>query len=191
MVQISVLLGTFLALLAVQTHGAPKIAPTLLNNVKGSANIFITMQDATDPIIASVSARMGAARNSNVGTELYDSLRQHAQRTQEPILTLIASSKSILSATQIHSYWISNQIFVRDADLSILDLLANRADVARVDEEQVIQLDPIDLQPVEDQSVKAVDWNLDIIGAPQIWADGVNGTGVVRKAGIRNTILQS
>lgn len=98
-------------------------------------------------------------------------------------LTTTASSsqanlKSFLStrAAKFKTFWITNAIKVT-ADQQTIDEIAKRSDVASVLPDKTYSLPP--LQP-NSKSISAVEWNIENIHAPEVWAQfGARGDGIV------------
>ncbi|NCF65851.1 MAG: S8 family serine peptidase [Chloroflexi bacterium] len=109
------------------------------------------------------------------GTYVYEQLTAVAQRTQP---SLIEALKSL--GSEHRPYWVSNAIWVR-GDARVVEALARRADVARIHANPRVKLDVVTSLNTHD-SVKiatAVEWNIDHVGAPKVWASGVRGQGVI------------
>jgi len=76
--------------------------------------------------------------------------------------------------------WLTNQIAVRDADRALLRWLAAREDVAHVDLDvkvRGIQHKPLP-RPIP-HSPLSVEWGVQRVNAPQVWALGYTGQGIV------------
>ncbi len=103
---------------------------------------------------------------------LVDALRMRAQHTQHEV-------RAWLDARGIehHDFWIANLIQAR-VPAAALTELATRNELARIDPNPVIAL-----QGPAEQSAPAstlgVGWGVAKIEAPQVWAAGYNGRGVV------------
>src|SRR5438552_5210134 len=109
-----------------RTASAPtnKIAPEVLaDTVDGkSASVIILLADQAD-----VSAGSGMRDQDARGWFVYNTLTQHAARTQSGIRNLL-NSRGIT----YQSFWVVNMI-VANADRALVEALAARPDVARVD----------------------------------------------------------
>ena len=162
----------------------PVIDAALLQ-AQGPLNIFITMRKGTDTVLASIGSMNAAqafATTANRRTALYAALRLHAEVTQASLLRLLKSVPVAAGSESrtVTSFWITNQIYVRGADANLLAALADRQDIARIDLEAQVTVEPlIDLKVSSTPGPTAVDYNLEIIRLPQVWANGVNGTGIV------------
>ena len=76
------------------------------------------------------------------------------------------------------AYWIANAIAV-DADRALLDWLAGRGEVARIeyDEPWHVELESDAVGPGP-AAIAGVEWNVSRVGAPTLWAAGVTGQGI-------------
>lgn len=87
--------------------------------------------------------------------------------------------------------WMTNQILVKDADRATLRWLATRSDVMRVDlDERSKGIEGMDAGPDAGRETPApatsarynqasVEWNVIRVNAPQVWALGYTGQGIV------------
>jgi uncharacterized repeat protein (TIGR01451 family) len=79
-----------------------------------------------------------------------------------------------------HGFWIVNMVWVRTDDDLILAQLAQRPDVAHIFANPYTALDRVPAgAPAAEPAGGAVEWNLDLVSAPAVWAEGVTGEGVV------------
>jgi subtilisin family serine protease len=106
---------------------------------------------------------------------LVDRLRAHADASQRGV-------RAWLDAHGIayRSYWIANVIEAR-LPRAAIDSLAARSDVARIEKNVAIamplpQIDPAGRQP---EAPESISWGVTKIGAPDVWALGDTGQGVV------------
>ncbi len=76
-------------------------------------------------------------------------------------------------------FWISNRIQVTGAS-KLLDLIAARPEVARIEEDKSIKLPEPKVEQNGLPTINAVEWGLDRIGAPRVWNElGTRGEGIV------------
>ena len=148
-----------------------KVDPWVLRQAAaGQADFLLVLRTQAD--------LSGAAQlDSKVekGRYVYDRLRQVAQRTQAPLV-------AALEARGLHyrRFWVANMLWVR-GDLSAVQALAARPDVAHLYADPWVRLDlpnPSPAQP-ELQTPQAIPWNITRVNAPQVWAAGYTGQGVV------------
>jgi subtilisin family serine protease len=107
------------------------------------------------------------------GTYVFQKLSEVATRTQAPVLRLLESE-----GIAHQSFWVSNMIRVH-GNMSVIQQMAQRDEVARIYanprvhfQEPTVELDA----PAE---VNAVEPGISFIRAPQVWALGFTGQGVV------------
>src|ERR1700761_4930909 len=87
--------------------------------------ILVTMRQGTRGAMAKVANIEGRSRAA-----LYAALRENADVSQAPLLEIL---NSVAAGIDARSFWISNQIYIRNADSVILGLLSEHQDVAGVD----------------------------------------------------------
>jgi serine protease AprX len=161
-----------------------KIAPEVVaDTAEGkSASVVILLADQAD-VRAAYEMKDQDAR----GWFVYNTLTQHAARTQ-------ASLQGFLTARGVsyQSFWVANMI-VATADRSLVEALAARADVARVDSNRPARWieDPAiaNFQDSTDDP-NAIEWGVNNVNAPAVWAQGFTGQGIViggQDTGIRWT----
>jgi len=150
-----------------------KIAPEVMADTADgkSASIIILLADQAD-----VSAGYGMRDQDARGRFVYNTLSQHAARTQRGIRNLL-NSRGIT----YQSFWVVNMIGA-NADRTLVDTLAARPDVVRVDSNRPTRW-------IEDPSIanfgvtpgnpSTVEWGVQNVNAPQVWAMGFTGQGIV------------
>jgi len=108
------------------------------------------------------------------GRHVYETLTAHAARTQAPLRAWLDGRDATYRA-----YWINNMIWVR-GNRNLLRSLAERDDVAHVyaNTWQRVAL-PADARPADPRSRDLVEWNIEIVNAPDVWAEGYTGQGAV------------
>jgi serine protease AprX len=104
---------------------------------------------------------------------VYRALTSIAERTQ---VAVIGELERL--GVDYHPYWVANMIWVRGG-MGAIQLLAQRPDVAHLYANPHVALEA----PVEQTRTSAepqgVEWNIALVGAPQVWALGYTGQGVV------------
>jgi serine protease AprX len=153
-----------------------KIAPDVRAETAdgGSVSIVILLADQAD-----VSAAHEIADQDARGWFVYNTLTQHAERTQAALRADLETRGVIYQ-----SFWAANMI-VASADRALIDTLAARADVGRIDSNR--QMRWIEPPQVADPSVaptapaapNTVEWGVQNINAPAVWALGFTGQGMV------------
>src|SRR6266581_2018980 len=152
---------------------ANKIAPEVLADTADgkSASVIILLADQAD-----VSAGHGMRDQDARGWFVYNTLTQHAAHTQSGIRNLLNSR-----GVTYQSFWVVNMI-VANADRAVVEALAARPEVARVDSNRPTRW-------IEDPSIAnfgvtpgnpfTIEWGVQDVNAPQVWAMGFTGQGIV------------
>jgi serine protease AprX len=150
-----------------------KIAPDVLADTADGqvASVIIFLADQAD-LSASYAIREQDAR----GWFVYNTLTQHAARTQIGLRNFL-NSKGVI----YQSFWVANML-VATADRALVEALAARPDVARVDSNRPTRW-------IEDPSIanfgvtasnpSVVEWGVQNVNAPPVWAMGFTGQGIV------------
>src|SRR5262245_32671725 len=104
-----------------------------------------------------------------------DSLRSTAQATQRPLLDLLEAR-----GVAHRAFWVANMIWVRGG-ASLVDELADREDALHTYSNPPLRLSvPVARKAAEaPQSPDTIDWCVADVRAPQVWALGYTGQGIV------------
>jgi uncharacterized repeat protein (TIGR01451 family) len=160
--------------LAAVAPGA-KVAPEVLTETAEGQNASIVILLAEQ---ADVSAAYAMKDQDARGWFVYNTLTQHAARTQLGLKTFLTAR-----GAGYQSFWAANMI-VTTADRSLVDSLAARADVARIDSNKPARWieDPeiakFGTTPDSD-TPNAAEWGVLNVNAPAVWALGFTGQGMV------------
>jgi serine protease AprX len=109
---------------------------------------------------------------------VFERLTAHAKASQSALLGDLRGRG--LRAT---SLWISNQVWVQNASATDAQWLAQRRDVQQVDLDarfrgiEAVRSAPA--PPRKRTTAQTVEWGVQRVGAPLVWAQGFTGTGVV------------
>ncbi len=107
------------------------------------------------------------------GRFVFERLRDTAARTQGSLRALLDAR-----GVEYRPFWVANMIWVK-GDLALVTELAQRDDVAHVYANPTVHFQ----EPVEtsasDVSPQAIEWNVAKVRAPETWALGFTGQGVV------------
>jgi uncharacterized repeat protein (TIGR01451 family) len=123
---------------------------------------------------ADLSAAAALSTKLEKGTYVFETLTAVAERTQGLLLADLAAL-----GVEHRAYWVANMIWVR-GDLSIVQALASRADVAHVYANPTVQHDVLEPDPTAPaDGPDAIEWNISLVGAPDVWAAGFTGQGAV------------
>ena len=145
-----------------------KVAPSVLAlALDGEAEFIVFLAQQAD-----VSQAAMLPAKPQKGQYVFNTLSRQAQQTQRPLLSILANH-----GAAYRSYWVANMIWVR-GDMSTLQTVAQRAEVAQVFANPAFRLrEPL---PEPEQAAAAqVAWNLALINAPQVWAEGITGQNIV------------
>jgi serine protease AprX len=104
-----------------------------------------------------------------------DSLRSTAYATQRPLLDLLEAR-----GVAHRAFWVANMIWVRGG-ASLVDELAAREEVLHIYANPSVRLaNPIARKAAEaPQSPDTIEWGVADVRAPQVWALGYTGQGIV------------
>ncbi len=136
----------------------------------GRANVFVKL--ASDANLRDVEGMVN--RNDRLNAA-HDRLTAHAAASQKDLLVFLDKQ-----GVEYRSFWINNSVYVFDADQALVDVLAARADVAYVRGDHSVPLHaPVAQEISPSGGIQAVEWGVDLINAPDVWATGNTGEGVV------------
>jgi serine protease AprX len=113
------------------------------------------------------------------GWFVYRTLTEHAARTQAGLRAELE-----VRGVAYQSFWAANLI-VANADRALIDLLASRDDVARIDSNAEARwIEPPDLSDGTasanaPNAPSGAEWGVQNVNAPQLWAMGFTGQGIV------------
>ncbi len=101
-----------------------------------------------------------------------NTLRQIAAATQRPVREQLDSLRA-----KYRDYWIVNLLSVEGTRATV-DALAARSDVAAIESDRAFRV-VLEETVGEPRAGAGVEWNIGKVGAPALWARGVNGEGMV------------
>jgi serine protease AprX len=153
-----------------------KIAPEVLADTAAgkSASVVIFLADQAD-----VSAAYGMKDQDARGWFVYNTLTRHAARTQADLQAFLTTR-----GASYQSFWAANMI-VTTADRSLVESLAARADVARIDSNRPArwiekpEVANFEVTPGNPAVTTTVEWGVNNVNAPSVWALGFTGQGIV------------
>ncbi|HET9494593.1 MAG TPA: S8 family serine peptidase, partial [Chloroflexia bacterium] len=133
----------------------------------GSASIVILLKDQAN-LTAAYSMKDQDAR----GWYVYNTLRQQAEKSQAELRDML-----IREGVEFESYWAANMI-TAEANADLVERIAAREDVKIIESNGPQKwLDP--LSPEGSESPSAIEWGVQNVRAPEVWALGYTGTGMV------------
>jgi serine protease AprX len=150
-----------------------KIAPWVLAHTADGkeAEFLVVLADQAD-----LSAAEKLQTKEEKGWYVYKTLFEKAQVTQQPILDWLK-----VNGVEHRSYYIVNMIWVK-GKIDVAQALAARADVARVEGNPNIRNVPEPIQSAEGEkpfSPETVEGGIAFTRAPEVWAVGFKGAGIV------------
>ncbi|MCP4426502.1 MAG: S8 family serine peptidase [Chloroflexi bacterium] len=109
------------------------------------------------------------------GEYVVEQLTAVAQRTQPTVIAALQTANA-----EFRPYWIANMIWAR-GDTAVLQTMAQRADVARIYANPTVKLaEPAVVdKTASPTAVNGIEWNISRVNAPDVWAAGYTGQGVV------------
>jgi len=164
------------------TDASVKVSGRVLRDTAGggTASIVVYLRDQAD------LSRAYAMRDQNArGWYVYRTLKAHAARTQAPLRALLKSRHA-----PYRSFWAANVIVSR-GDRALVNKLAARRDVRLVESGHAfdgLQVEPLPLRsalatlesaPTAGARTSAVEWGVNAVHAPALWALGFTGQGMV------------
>ena len=149
------------------------------------AEFFVVMKDQAD-----VSLAEQLPTKLEKGWFVYQALTDQAERAQAPIKALLDAR-----GVKYRVYFIVNAVFVEGGTRELALDLAQRDDVDRIEGNPVIQNILPDIESSEDsgpgtlescnpgdrvqEAVSTVEWGVQRVNAPGVWALGYRGAGIV------------
>ena len=161
-------LAVVLSVLFALPVDAAVLGPALADRMRGispdgEVPVIITLADRAEP--GAVFGRNRRARRERI----IQALRDRAQRTQGPLLGLLAAR----GGRKVLPLWIRNAVSAT-IPASVVDIIRGFPGVESIVLDAVIQapVPTIDLP-------SAPEWNLSMVGAPDLWDLGYRGEGIV------------
>ena len=146
----------------------------LKDTANGQKTSFVIMLSSQADVSAANSMKDQDAR----GWYVYRTLTEFADRTQAPLRGLLTAQ-----GVQFQSYWAANMI-IATGDLNLVNLLAARADVAKINSNDPQNwLETPEIANFQEADVSAspdaIEWGVNNVNAPAVWALGYTGQGIV------------
>lgn len=154
------------------TSWKDKVDPWVLETASSQETEFLVFLSEQADLSQAAHLESKAEKDTYVFQKLVDT----ARRTQAPVLEALAQR-----GIPYRSYWVANMLWVR-AGLPEIQALAQRSDVAHLYANPQVHIQ----EPVEQMTSLACpdpqpqpEWNIVLVGAPQVWKLGYTGQGVV------------
>jgi subtilisin family serine protease len=173
---------------ALPTVSKVKVSSALeqILQTKGTADIFVSLEPTRAFLSGFKSANSATRADRKVAVAT--GLKAFAAESQKSILEYL--NKSAQNA-HVQSFWITNQIYIKNADAALVAALAERSDVFEITKELKNKIPmPPRPQVVTLSKPQANEWGLEKINVQPIWDQGINGTGVrvgIMDSGVRHT----
>jgi subtilisin family serine protease len=148
-----------------------KVVPSLLEPAPSEQReFFLYLREQAD-----LACAADLQSRAEKGSLVVNALREVASRTQPPVLAALAAD-----GLRGESYWIVNAILVT-GDETAIERLARRDDVARIYGNPAGRLVDLStsISSPRDATLPTIATNLTQIHAPEVWALGATGAGVV------------
>jgi hypothetical protein len=160
--------------LAAGPSEAAKVDPALLAALAqdGEASYLVYLREQA--ALAGAEAILDRAAR---GRFVYRALKEVADRTQAPLLAYLTAEAQAGRAREIRSFVSANALAVTSAEPT-LRWLAGFPEVERIISAPILRI-PEPQPGVEESQVQGVEWNIAKVRAPEVWAKGVFGQGVV------------
>ena len=146
-----------------------KVDAWVLETAAEGETEFLVMLNAR----ADLTPAARLATKAERGQFVYQALSGMAQRSQAPIISSLQQMGVVY-----RPYWIVNAVWVR-GDRGVIAALAARPDVAHLYANPSVRLDAPVAQNSADGLPEGVEWNITLVGAPQVWELGYTGQGAV------------
>ncbi|MFZ0544579.1 MAG: S8 family serine peptidase [Candidatus Promineifilaceae bacterium] len=143
----------------------PWVLETAITNGETEFMVYLTEQ-------ADLSAANSLSTKLEKGTYVYETLSETAARTQ-PAVTAELDALGV----EYRPYWIANMIWVK-GDLAVIQEMAERDDVSHLYANPVVHMEEPTPEQV-DEKMEAIEWNILMVNADDVWAKGYTGQGVV------------
>jgi subtilisin family serine protease len=145
-----------------------KVDPRLLQGAPVTNEFLVILSEQAD-----LSGATALKTKDAKGRYVFERLTEVAQRTQQPLLKSLQKQ-----ALEHRPFWIANMIWVR-GDLPAIQSLAQRADTARIVANPAVRVPDLLPAPKLVNAANSVEWNISQVHAPDVWALGYTGQGVV------------
>ena len=148
-----------------------KVDPWVIDTAgRGQTEFLVLLREQAD-----LRGARAIAGKTEKGAFVRDALESTADRTQRPLRELLASR-----GIEHQAFWVANMIWVR-GDASLVQELASRGDVFHVYANPHVRLDGPVARRGSDaaDSPAGIEWGISKVHAPDVWALGYTGQGVV------------
>jgi subtilisin family serine protease len=145
-----------------------KVDSRLLQSTPATNEFLVILSEQAD-----LSGATALKTKDAKGRYVFERLTEVAQRTQPPILKTLQEKK-----LEYQPFWVANMICVR-GDLPAIQSLAQREDTARIVANSANRVPDLLPTSASVNEANLVEWNISQVHAPDVWALGYTGQGVV------------
>jgi subtilisin family serine protease len=156
-------------------QAAPREIPSgLLAEVAGgrSASYVVVLRERAD-----LTAATAASDRRVRGRLVYQALKAIAESSQRPLLDVLRAEAALGRVQRFRSFFSVNAIAVTSNETT-LRRLASLPQVEQVFEAPLLSI-PDPVPGTVQARVQSVEWNVAKVRAPEVWARGVTGQGIV------------
>lgn len=162
----------FLSHIKAEASWQNKVDPGLLDlrNEQTAVEFLVVLQQQAD-----LSEAELFTDKVEKGTYVYEQLTAVAKNTQAPLLRVLQDA-----GAEYRPFWVTNAIWVK-GDVDLLEKLAMRSDVRQIHANPYVQFEVLGPPKMENSRTKvsSVEWNIELVRAPDVWAAGTAGQGIV------------
>ncbi len=155
-----------------QAGGDAKISPWVTAATAGgrSTDVLVVMAERAELDDAAATPGLAARRQT-----VRDALWATAPRSQRSLRAWLDAA-----GVRYRSFTIVNALHVPEADAALVATIAARPDVARIEANpRIRQLLPQPTAAPGGDDPESIEWNVNLIRAPELWALGFTGQGIV------------
>jgi subtilisin family serine protease len=152
--------------------GGGKVSPWVTAAIAGgsSTEILVVLAERAELDAAAATPGLAARRQA-----VRDALWATAQRSQQSLRVALDAA-----GVRYRSFSIVNALHVPEADAALVAVLVARPDVARIEANpRIRQLLPQPTAAPGGDDPDSIEWNVNLIRAPELWALGFTGQGIV------------
>ncbi|MEI7806928.1 MAG: S8 family serine peptidase [Verrucomicrobiota bacterium] len=145
-----------------------KVEPRLLQGAPATNEFILVFSEQAD-----LSGAAAFKTKEAKGRYVYERLSETAQRTQAPVLDELQRR-----GLKHRSFWIANAIWAQ-GDVASIQALAQRTETVRLIANFHARAPEVPSRSVASKLTTTLEWNIAQIHAPDVWALGYTGQGVV------------
>jgi hypothetical protein len=174
---------------ASQGQNLPKIKTSLQESLrsKEQVSIFVAVKNGgTIPVLRRLESSVAfksALTHAQRTTQVSHALKAHAETSQKPVLEFIQRN---FPEVEIRSFWIVNQIYLKNVTRAVVEALASLDIVSEIQEEQQSHIshflqESSSATSVEPRNVEDAEWGLQLMRVPEVWEmeGGNKGEGII------------